>query len=82
MSAKSIAQLCGAKLQHFFELSKKNVQNSIFFSLGSRDNSEHPSGKHQSGNEVVMGLITGKTRLLQEKNEFNYCVYAFFVVPL
>ena len=32
MSAKSIAQLCAAKLQLFFELSKKNVLFCIFFS--------------------------------------------------
>ena len=38
MSAKSIAQLCAAKLQHFFGLSKKNALLRAFFSLHTRSN--------------------------------------------
>ena len=44
MSAKSIAQLCAAKLQHFFELCKNKYGKSSYI----------PSEKHQSGNGMVM----------------------------
>ena len=70
MSAKSIAKLCAAKLQHFFELSKSLYRKeclSLRYGFGiPSDKSERPHRMYQSDQKGT-GRILGELAEMYNK---------------
>ena len=66
MSAKSIAQLCAAKLQHFFELSKSSYRKEC---LSLRYGFGIPSDKSKRTYRMYQSDRKGTGRILDELAE-------------